>query len=53
VNSKPFIQEARRVVAIKGGGYGVPPAVGNDDIVMAQAIGLMAIGSGNFDFDFI
>jgi len=53
INSKPFILEARRVVAIKGGGYGVPPTVGNDDIVMAQAIGLMGIGSGNIDFDFI
>jgi hypothetical protein len=53
INSKPFILEARRVVAIKGGGYGVPPTVGNDDIVCAQAIGLMCIGGGDIDFDFI
>jgi hypothetical protein len=53
INSKPFIKEARKVVAIKGGGFGVPPNVGNDDIVMANAIALMAIGSGQFDFDFI
>jgi hypothetical protein len=53
INSKPFIKEARKVVAMKGGGFGVPSNVGNDDIVMAQALTLMAIGAGQFDFDFI
>jgi len=53
INSKPFIKEARRFVTLKGGGYGVPKAVGNDDIVMAQAIGVMAATMGKFDFDFI
>jgi len=53
VNSKPFIKEARRFVTLKGGGYGVPKAMGNDDIVIAQAIASMAAVSGHFEWGFI
>jgi hypothetical protein len=55
MNSKPFLKEARRFSTLKGGGFGVAKAVGNDDIVMAQGIGLMAIKTslGSMDFEFI
>jgi hypothetical protein len=57
VNSKQFIFEARRFVTIKQGttnkyGYGVPEAVGNDDIVMSTAIALVGVSIGKFSFDF-
>jgi hypothetical protein len=53
VNSKAYIKEARRFVTLKGGGYGVPKSAGNDDIVMAMGIGVMAAQTGKFDFSFI
>ena len=53
VNSKQYIKEARRFVTLKGGGYGVPKSAGNDDIVMAQGIGVMAATTGRFEFDFV
>jgi intein/homing endonuclease len=58
INSKQYIFEARRFVTIKTGygnkyGYGVPDSVGNDDIVLAQAIALAGVGVGKFDFSFV
>jgi len=55
LNSKPFLKEARRFSTLRGGGMGVAKAVGYDDIVMAQAVGIMAIktGMGSMDFEFI
>lgn len=57
VNSKQYITEARRFVTIKQGtsnkyGYGVPEAVGNDDIVIAQAVAIAGVSMGKFSFDF-
>lgn len=57
VNSKQFIFEARRFVTIRHGstkfGYGVPEAVGHDDIVMAQAVATAAAATGKFSFEFV
>ncbi len=57
INSKQFITEAKRFVTMKVGtgnkfGYGVPEAVGHDDIVMAMAIGISAAATSKFDFGF-
>ena len=58
VNSKQFMHEARRFVTMRTGtsnkyGYGVPEAVGHDDIVMAMAIALAAGSTAKMEFEFI
>jgi hypothetical protein len=50
INSKVFISEARKFVNLKGGGMGVPAAVGNDDTVIATAIAVMAAAGSKFQF---
>jgi hypothetical protein len=51
INSKKFIEEARRFAYIKADKVGAP-AGAHDDIVMSVALALMGIVAGGFDFSF-
>lgn len=56
INSPQFIDEARKFVSLKAGtkmGMGVPQGVGHDDIVMAVALAVNAVGSGKVDWGFV
>lgn len=51
VNSKRFIEEARRFQYLAANKMGAPSG-GHDDVVMATAIAVMVISAGGFDFSF-
>ena len=53
INSKLFIDEAKKFVSLKGGGMGVPENVGHDDVVIATAIATIAVATGGMSFSFV